>query len=414
MNCRAGGRRTWIGARRLKESGLFRRPVSDAAVVKAEDSPLREPAGARRIVQRPRGPCTVPHPAGNMLASRNARHYHGAPLSPSPHRCSIAHVARPLRRRSTRPPRDVPVRERCAPRRAPSGRGRRVLGVSLRSGATGDRLYLLGDVFDLWLGDDDDRRPHPEVEVALAETVAAWRSHRPDPRQPRFPARRRIRRTHRLRARREPLVIEVGGERAVLLHGDTLCTRDVEYQAFRHYARDPGNQRPSSRVRSRSGRAKRPGSAPRRTPGPGSSRRTSWTSPTKKWCGVLSECAAARMIHGHTHRPAIHELDLDVGPATRIVLGDWYDRGTVLVWDGGRLPAHVTGETVGLSGRHRASCSPGNPWRRLSRRRTCLSAPRRDTFEAHGAQPPAGASASTSITTSEGPPKVRSRPPRRG
>ena len=41
------------------------------------------------------------------------------------------------------------------------------------------------------------------------------------------------------------------------------------------------------------------------------------------------------MIHGHTHRPAIHELDLATGSATRIVLGDWYDEGAVLVWDEG-------------------------------------------------------------------------------
>ena len=48
---------------------------------------------------------------------------------------------------------------------------------------------------------------------------------------------------------------------------------------------------------------------------------------------VLSECGATRMIHGHTHRPAVHEFALANGPATRVVLGDWYDRGTVLVWD---------------------------------------------------------------------------------
>ena len=48
---------------------------------------------------------------------------------------------------------------------------------------------------------------------------------------------------------------------------------------------------------------------------------------------VLSECGAAWMVHGHTHRPAVHRLDLAAGPATRIVLGDWYEQGTVLVWD---------------------------------------------------------------------------------
>ena len=48
---------------------------------------------------------------------------------------------------------------------------------------------------------------------------------------------------------------------------------------------------------------------------------------------VLTELGATRMVHGHTHRPAIHDLDLDTGPATRIVLGDWYEQGTVLAWD---------------------------------------------------------------------------------
>ena len=48
---------------------------------------------------------------------------------------------------------------------------------------------------------------------------------------------------------------------------------------------------------------------------------------------VLSDQGATRMIHGHTHRPAVHEIHLPNGPAVRIVLGDWYDQGTVLVWD---------------------------------------------------------------------------------
>ena len=196
-----------------------------------------------------------------------------------------------------------------------------------------DRLYLLGDVFDLWLGDDDDRRPHPEVEVALAETVTAG-----------VPIDL-IRGNHDFLlgdafAERtgcglvaEPLVIEVGGERAVLLHGDTLCTRDIEYQAFRHYARDPGNQRAflarpiEERAREAAGIRATSDTRTRLKP------EDIMDVTDEEVVRVLSECAAARMIHGHTHRPAIHEFDLDVGPATRIVLGDWYDRGTVLVWD---------------------------------------------------------------------------------
>ena len=196
-----------------------------------------------------------------------------------------------------------------------------------------DRLYLLGDVFDVWLGDDDDRAPHPRIEVALAETVSAGvpvdliRGNHD------FLLGDAFARRTGCRLVDEPLVIEAGGERAVLLHGDTLCTRDVEYQAFRRYARDPGNQRAflARPIEERAQEAAR-------------IRATSLSRTRlepedimdvteEEVARVLSECGAARMIHGHTHRPAVHELDLGTGPSTRIVLGDWYDQGTVAVWD---------------------------------------------------------------------------------
>lgn len=196
-----------------------------------------------------------------------------------------------------------------------------------------DRLFLLGDVFDLWLGDDDHRIPHPEVEAALAETVSSgipvdlmhgnhdfllgWE----------FAERTGCRLID------EPHVIEVGGERTVLLHGDSLCTRDVEYQAFRRYARDPENQRNfiARPIEDRAHEAARIRAT--------SDSRTNLKPEDimdvteDEVVRVLCESDATRMIHGHTHRPAVHEIDLASGPATRFVLGDWYDRGTMLVWD---------------------------------------------------------------------------------
>ena len=205
------------------------------------------------------------------------------------------------------------------------------------------RLYLLGDVFDLWLGDDDDRAPHSEVEAALAETVSAGvpidliRGNHDFLLGDAFAERTGCRLVD------DPHVIEVMGERAVLLHGDTLCTRDVEYQGFRRYARDPGNQRAflARPIEERAEEAARI--------------RTTSDSRTRlkpedimdvtddEVVRVLSECRATRMIHGHTHRPAVHDLDLETGRSTRIVLGDWYDQGTVLVWDeaGWRLSSPV-------------------------------------------------------------------------
>ena len=197
-----------------------------------------------------------------------------------------------------------------------------------------ERLYLLGDVFDLWLGDDDTREPHPEVEAALAETVASGtpidllRGNHDFLAGDAFAERTGCRLTE------EPLSIEVAGERVVLLHGDTLCTRDVEYQAYRRHVRDPANQRAflarplEERLREAAGLRATSNTRSRLKP-------DDITDVAEdEVARVLSEHGAAWMIHGHTHRPAVHRLDLETGPATRVVLGDWYERGTVLVWDG--------------------------------------------------------------------------------
>ena len=195
------------------------------------------------------------------------------------------------------------------------------------------RLYLLGDVFDLWLGDDDDRAPHREVEAALAGTVSAGvpvdlvRGNHD------FLLGDAFARRTGCRLVDEPHVIEVGHERVVLLHGDTLCTRDAEYQAFRRYARDPDNQRAflarsmEARLREAAGIRATSDSRTRLKP------EDIMDVTGEEVARVLSGCNATRMIHGHTHRPAVHELELAAGPATRVVLGDWYEQGTVLTWD---------------------------------------------------------------------------------
>ena len=196
-----------------------------------------------------------------------------------------------------------------------------------------DRLYVLGDLFDQWLGDDDGRAPHPGVEAALAGTVAAGvpidviRGNHDFLLGDAFAGRTGCRLVD------EPFVIEVAGDRVVLLHGDTLCTRDAEYQAFRRYARDPGNQRAflaqPLEERAQEAAELRATSSARSRLKPEDIMDVTAEEVER----VLSECGAAWMVHGHTHRPAVHRLDLAAGPATRIVLGDWYEQGTVLVWD---------------------------------------------------------------------------------
>jgi len=118
----------------------------------------------------------------------------------------------------------------------------------------------------------------------------------------------------------------------LLSHGDAYCTDDVEHQAFRRQSRDPAWQRQvlSMSVEQRRALA-------------GQAREESRAAMVDKAedimdvnaeavAAALREAGVTTLVHGHTHRPAVHELDLDGTPATRIVLGDWYEQGTVLHW----------------------------------------------------------------------------------
>jgi len=193
-----------------------------------------------------------------------------------------------------------------------------------------DALYILGDLFEAWLGDDD---PDP----AARETVAALRAlansgvpvfvmhgNRD------FLIGERFCRETRATLLDDGTVVELYGERALLMHGDALCTDDRGYQRLRRVVRNPLvrgifrimtlNQR---RALARKLRA-------------GSRAHVGTTAPEIMDVNAEAVAQAFRMagvrtmIHGHTHRPAIHPLEIDGAPAKRIVLGDWYTQGSVL------------------------------------------------------------------------------------
>jgi UDP-2,3-diacylglucosamine hydrolase len=194
-----------------------------------------------------------------------------------------------------------------------------------------DALYILGDLFEVWIGDDDD--------APLALQVAAG--------------------LHRLRASGVPVyfmhgnrdfllgaayayraglnllpeltVIDLYGRPTVLLHGDTLCTDDTDYLAFRAKVRDPAWQRrvlwlPRFLRRFQADRMR---AASQQATGQKSATITDVNEATVLDC--LRHHGVQRMIHGHTHRPAIHRFALEEQPAERIVLGDWIEHGSVLV-----------------------------------------------------------------------------------
>ena len=196
-------------------------------------------------------------------------------------------------------------------------------------------LYLLGDVFDQWLGDDDSTLPHPEVEEELrmlcdAGVRVAFAAGNHD-----FLVGAEFAARTGVTLLDEVTVIELEGRRTIVTHGDQLCTADSDYQAFRARARDPAVQRTflalplaerarmaaQLRHRSRELTALKPDDITDVAPDAVAS--------------LLREHRADDLVHGHTHRPATHHLTVDGRECRRIVLADWYAGDCVLALEDG-------------------------------------------------------------------------------
>jgi len=193
-------------------------------------------------------------------------------------------------------------------------------------------LYILGDLFEAWIGDDDTDPGHAPIIAALAElkraNVPCYFMHGNRD----FLIGKRFAAATGCVLLDEWHVIEIGDQRAVLTHGDLLCTDDTPYQELRRMVRDRAWQneflaKPLSERRAIVTEL----------------RERSKTETAAKPAEIMDvnqaavEAALQRhdvsiLLHGHTHRPAVHELVMDGAPATRIVLGDWYDSGSVLRW----------------------------------------------------------------------------------
>jgi len=128
----------------------------------------------------------------------------------------------------------------------------------------------------------------------------------------------------------EPAFLAQGEETILLLHGDTLCTDDASYQRFRRKARDPQWQRRvlSKPVWARRLLARLARWQSRRHTG-STEGRIMDVNPHAVEAAFL-EHGVRRMIHGHTHRQAIHDLEVDGRHYQRIVLGDWHESGSVV------------------------------------------------------------------------------------
>jgi UDP-2,3-diacylglucosamine hydrolase len=201
-------------------------------------------------------------------------------------------------------------------------------------------LYVLGDLFEYWIGDDDHDEPLNEAVAGAFATLATHGT--------------RIYLMHGNRdvligtnyAARcgaalitDPTLVQLHGTRTLLMHGDTLCSDDLEYQQFRLYAHDAQNQR---QFLAQSLAARRDQMIGMRA--------KSEQLKKEKAVEIMDVTPATvdaalrthgypRLIHGHTHRPGRHMHRVDGRECERWVLADWYQRGSYLRCDAGGCEA---------------------------------------------------------------------------
>jgi len=193
-----------------------------------------------------------------------------------------------------------------------------------------DALYILGDLFEFWIGDDalsDTARRVANATSALGERgVDCFFMHGNRD----FLLGENYAVKAGLVLLPETCVVDLYGTPTLLLHGDTLCTDDVKYQEFRRQARSPEWQASvlSLPIEERLKLAGNARAASLEHTGSASMDIMDVNA------GAVSEAfrlnQVRRMIHGHTHRPARHTVEMGGANAERIVLADWYDSGSYL------------------------------------------------------------------------------------
>jgi UDP-2,3-diacylglucosamine hydrolase len=202
-------------------------------------------------------------------------------------------------------------------------------------------VYVLGDLYDWWIGDDQLRDPFA-ARVAdslrgVASSGAALfvaRGNRDFLLGERFAARTGASMLG------ESTLLDLDGTPTLVSHGDELCTEDVEYMRYRRRARDPVAQRRFLRL---PWFARRAFAAwlRRKSRGATSLKPEAILDVDERAVAdALRTAGARRIIHGHTHRPATHRMSVDGVACERIVLPDWHDRGHYLEAVGGRMVAH--------------------------------------------------------------------------
>ncbi|VFP83103.1 UDP-2,3-diacylglucosamine diphosphatase [Candidatus Erwinia haradaeae] len=190
-----------------------------------------------------------------------------------------------------------------------------------------DALYILGDLFDSWIGDDDISPLHDHVACMLRRLSV--RCHFLHGNRD-FLLGKSFARRAGMYLMPDASILELYGQRVLIMHGDRLCTRDIIYQTYRKYIQTYWlkklflslplytRKRIALKLRSHSQQAN-----------------------TSKDIGIMDvnphtvsdlmcKNQSFMLIHGHTHRPTIHQFSINGQPAQRWVLGDWSQKGSMI------------------------------------------------------------------------------------
>jgi len=196
-----------------------------------------------------------------------------------------------------------------------------------------DALYILGDLFEVWPGDDMIQPDYMDSITAMKNLtdsgipIYIMRGNRD------FLMAAQFAEVSGASLIEDPTVINLYGSPTLLMHGDTLCSDDVDYQKFRQMVRNPSWQAEFLALPKEE-----------RIAMTTKYREVSKEEMSKKNMdimdvnqttveSVMQEHNIQQLIHGHTHRPAVHDFSLNNKKMKRIVLGDWFEQGSVLECD---------------------------------------------------------------------------------
>ena len=195
---------------------------------------------------------------------------------------------------------------------------------------TAEALYILGDLFEAWIGDDDPNPLHAAVAAAIRALVESGvpcyfiHGNRD------FLIGKRFARQSGMILLPAEKVLTLYGERVLIMHGDTLCTDDVGYQQFRAKVQQRWLQTLFLSlplfIRQRIAAKMRAGSKASNQTKSDAIMDVNQQAVSE----VMHQHHVRHLIHGHTHRPAIHDLQIEGHPARRYVLGAWHQEGSMI------------------------------------------------------------------------------------